>query len=241
MKSSFDESLVTNTIYSVRGEVYHGNMSARDGFSVVMAVVRYFVDPKSSCCKDHCVLLELMGMINSAEYLVLTDERYDADADWNVGSKSLWNLHELIPAPCGLERGAMLVVSLDMVKEPNSGGRRLGSQSQPLTDGDLCETQKFDYAVCKMVYELEEKNMSDMSEEESCEAESLQDAEMNMTDDYDENEMYNKMMEDIESGNDDFSDIFEAKVIKEDYDELSNNIDDKVMEDVNEEIQKMWM
>ena len=47
---------------------------------------------------------------------MLIDDRYSPEVEWKVGTKPLWNIHNVMPAPYEFEGGAMLVGSLEMVK-----------------------------------------------------------------------------------------------------------------------------
>ena len=119
----FDELLFDNMIESIREDVYSGIMSAREGFSAVVAVIRYLIDPKTSCFKDKCILYGLMELINSLEYRVLTDNNYNPEIDVHVErnpkNTTFHNLKIPKPAPYGFEGGAIFVASLAMLKEAN--------------------------------------------------------------------------------------------------------------------------
>ena len=83
------------------------------------AVIRYFINP-DEWCEKHKIGCALKSLINSLEYKILTDQRYEPHDYHDSVIEPQWiSVYTLEPAPHWFQGGAILVGSTDMVPAYN--------------------------------------------------------------------------------------------------------------------------
>ena len=110
-----DDTIVQNTIEAASEEVNNGVMAVREATAAVAAVIRYFINP-DEWCEKYYIGRGLKSLINSLEYRVLTNERYDLSLNHSDVTEPLYmDVYALEQAPHWFEGGAVLVGCTDML------------------------------------------------------------------------------------------------------------------------------
>ena len=115
-----DDTIVHSTIHSARQEVISGDLPVHEATSAVAAVIHYFIDPNEWYKKPY-IGSALKSLLNSLEYKVLTDERYNPDGHCEPLTEPSWSdVYTLPPALHGFQGGALLVGSTEIVAADDS-------------------------------------------------------------------------------------------------------------------------